>query len=489
MMPRIIFKCPFIKGGTRRASAHLNNYVVYTATRDGAEPTVISKPEQPATKNQTALVEQLLREFPLSRSLFEYEDYLASPTMENASEFITRTLEDNYDSITKKENYIDYIANRPRAVRVGSHALFNGENDPLVLTHVAGEVSHHDGNVWLPIISLRREDAIRLGYDSPESWRELLSSCVMDMAEAMRIPWKDFRWYAAFHDEGHHPHIHMICYSADPSKGFLTKKGIEDIKSHLAKEIFQQELTEIYQQQTLRRDELTQKSSELMEEYIEQMRSGVLQNERIETLLLELSQRLRHLSGKKQYGYLKAPLKAIVDEIVDELGKDARITSAYELWYEQRENILRTYKNKFPERLPLSKQKEFKRIKNIIIEEAVQLEDITQAHTAEGAQPEYPEDGPIIEKRKSSRSSSSTADSQTPSQGDMKPQETSWQSPYLFHSTTRLLHHMSRIFREQTPQPGAHGLSVTADSKLKRKLREKKTAQGHRPNDHEEMQR
>ena len=488
-MPRIIFKCPFIKGGRKRSSAHLDNFVHYIATRDGAEPISISLQDRPATKNQVEMIDQLLQEFPLCRGMFEYEDYIAKPTIGRASEFITRALEDNYDSIAKKENYINYIANRPRAKRVGSHALFNGRNDPLVLSHIAEEVAQHSGNVWLPIISLQREDAARLGYDNPESWQELLSSYAMDMAEAMRIPWKDFRWYAAFHDEGHHPHVHMVCYSADPSKGFLTKKGIEEIKSRLAKEIFRHELTEIYQRQTMSRDELTKKSSELMDEYIEQMQTGTLQNERMEVLLLELSQRLKHLSGKKQYGYLKAPLKAIVDEIVDELAKDTRIASAYELWYEQREEVLRTYKDEIPERLPISNQKEFKRIKNIIIEEAVRLEDMARIHTGEDGRREEPMDGPDAIKNEESRGSSSAEDPQASTYHNPNHQETSLQAPYLFHSTTRLLHHMSRIFREQTPHPGAKGLSVTADSKLKRKLREKKMAQGHKPNDHEEMQR
>ena len=153
---------------------------------------------------------------------------------------------------------MDYIANRPRVQKLGSHGLFTANDSSLVLSQVADEVANHPGVVWLPIISLRREDAARLGYDSAESWRKLLSARAMDMAKAMKIPYGQFRWYAAFHDEGSHPHIHMVCYSADGKSGFLTERGIADIKSMLAKEIFQQDLIAVYQRQTQRRDELTE---------------------------------------------------------------------------------------------------------------------------------------------------------------------------------------------------------------------------------------
>ena len=372
-MPRLIFKCPYIKGGTSSATAHLENYVKYMATRNGVERIDPGRSEWPATSKQKKMVEQILRDFPLSRGMFEYEDYAAEPTRTNASEFITRALEDNYNQIAKKDNYLKYIATRPRAQRVGSHGLFTGEEDQLVLAQVAEAVAAHPGNVWLPIISLRREDAARLGYDKAEEWKALLSEYAMEMAEAMKIPWEDFRWYAAFHDEAHHPHIHMVCYSADPSKGFLTTQGIAQIKSGLAKEIFRQELTELYQQQTQSRDTLNEDARSMLEQLIEQMWSGAVVNHRMEKLMEHLAERLRHTGGRKQYGYLKAPLKAVVDEIVDELAKEPCVAAAYALWYELREDVLRTYKDDLPPRLPLSQQKAFKRIKNIVIEEAVTL--------------------------------------------------------------------------------------------------------------------
>ena len=377
-MPRLIFKCPYIKGGTSAACSHLENYVQYMATRSGVDRIDPGRNGWPATINQKEMIEQILRDFPLSCGMFEYEDYRATPTRSNASEFITRALEDNYDRIAKMDNYLNYIATRPRAQRIGSHGLFTGEEDSLVLAQIAEAVSTHPGNVWLPIISLRREDAARLGYDKADEWKALLSKYAMEMAQAMKIPWADFRWYAAFHDEGHHPHVHMVCYSVDPSKGFLTKQGITQIKSGLAKEIFRQELTELYQKQTQRRNELNVDAQTVLNEVIKQMQSETVQNKHIEELLQYLADRLRFLSGKKQYGYLKADLKAVVDEVVDELAKDPRVAAAYNLWYELREDVLRTYKDNLPERLPLSGQKEFRRIKNLVILEAVKLEQYQQ---------------------------------------------------------------------------------------------------------------
>ena len=406
-MPRLIFKCPYIKGGTSAACAHLENYVQYMATRNGVERIDPGCDGWQATKRQKEMIKQILRDFPLSRGMFEYEDYLMTPTRSNASEFITRALEDNYDRIAKMDNYLNYIATRPRAQRIGSHGLFTGAEDSLVLAQIAEAVAMHPGNVWLPIISLRREDAARLGYDKADEWKALLSKYAMDMAEAMKIPWEDFRWYAAFHDEAHHPHVHMVCFSADPSKGFLTKQGIAQIKSGLAKEIFRQDLTELYQKQTQRRNELNTDAQAALRGVIEEMQSGNIQNAHIEERLQYLADRLRFLSSKKQYGYLKAPLKAVVDEIVDELAKDPRVASAYNLWYELREDVLRTYKDDLPERLPLSEQKEFKRLKNFVIEEAVKLGQRQQVFHPDDIQDDDPAEQAEGEQAKQTKGHSS----------------------------------------------------------------------------------
>ncbi len=452
-MPRVIFKCPHVKGGTPKAAAHLGNAVGYIATRKSVQCIDPGKMDLPATENQVNMVEKLVREFPLSKGLEEYADYQESPTRDNVSEFIMRAIEENLDQIAKMENYVDYIAKRPRAQRLGAHGLFNGSNEPLTLSKIQDEVAHHPGTVWLPVISLKREDAARLGFDNAENWKSFLSSYSVEMAKSMKIPLDQFRWYAAFHDESHHPHVHMVCYSADGKSGYLTEHGIEQIKSGLAKEIFRNDLTEIYARQTQRRDSLNQDTQKVLRQIIQQMQDGTLSNERIEQLMLELAKRLKNTSGKKQYGYLKPSVKSLVDGIVDELERDERVAAAYNLWYEMREEVLRTYKDDLPERIPLSRQKEFKRIKNIVIQEAVRLgTQLEQNHTA-----------PV---------SMNTAAGQRNDEHS---------SALLFRSVTRLLHHMSRIFQEQPllASPVYH-----TDRKLLRKLREKKIAHGHKPDDH-----
>ena len=372
-MPRLILKCPYLKGGSENTSAHLGNLVNYIATRDGVEKIRVEDKNLSSTIKQKELIAQIIKEFPSTKNLFEYEDYISNSTIENASEFIGVAIEQNIDKIGKRKNYVDYIANRPRVEKMGKHGLFTGGNDSLVLTRIANEVENHNGNIWTPIISLRREDATRLGFDNAESWHNMLSYYAIDIAECLKIKLENFQWYAAFHNEGHHPHVHMICYSTDPKEGYLTKKGIEKMKSGLVKNIFGQELEGIYIEQSKKRDELKQESREVLIQLISEMKNGIVQNNEIEEKLIKLVERLQFTKGKRQYGYLQPQLKGMVDEIVDELAKDERISKAYKLWYEMRNELLHSYMDSLPEPLPLSKQKEFKSIKNMIIKEADNL--------------------------------------------------------------------------------------------------------------------
>lgn len=484
-MPRIILKCPFIRGGSNKATSHLRHYVNYVATRSGVERVQMNKRDLPATKKQKELVAQIIKDFPLSKGMFEYEDYLSKQTRGNASEFISRAMEDNYDKAAKLNNYTQYIAMRPGAEKVETHGLFTASDDRVTLSQVADAVAHHKGNVWLPIISLRREDAQRMGYDNVDQWQSLLRASAMEIAQQMRIPWDQFRWYAAFHNESFHPHIHMVCYSEDGKSGFLTTKGIEGIKSMLAKEIFRQELTEIYTEQTLRRNQLTMDAEERLKELIKQMQTGEMESSRIEQLMEELSQSLKGLSGKKQYGYLKAPLKSLVDEIVDELAKDERVNAAYDLWYEMREEVLRTYSDKLPERLPLSQQNELKRIKNMVIEEAVRLGE----HKAELAQEVVPPDASQSEPDTGQalpRSEKKAENRKTTSQSSDMTQELKAEPwiPRPAQCVTKLLRHMGKIF-EENPPPRIQTHQFT-DRKLAQQIQEKKIAHGHKADDHED---
>ena len=371
-MARIILKVPYLKGSKKNA-AHLNNLVKYIATREGVEKMESARRLWHSTKKQKELIAQILREFPDTKDLFEYEDYCENSNRGNASEFISIALEQNLDKIGDREKYLDYIANRPRVEKFESHGLFTARDAPLVLSQVAEEVAAHTGNVWTPIISLRREDAARLGYDSARAWKALLSSKAMELAENLKIHPDHLKWYAAFHNESHHPHVHMVCYSTDPREGYLTKQGIRKMKSSLANEIFRQELIPLYGEKSQRREELKQQAAETMGELIRRMRGGVLVSERMEQLLTHLAERLQTVRGKKQYGYLKADLKNVVDEIVDELAKDRRIAEAYRLWWEVRGRIESVYTETPSEPPPLSRCEDFKPIRNRVIQEALNL--------------------------------------------------------------------------------------------------------------------
>lgn len=266
-----------------------------------------------------------------------------------------------------------YIAERPRVEKISSHGLFTDEGVPVVLSDVAKEVSESESNIWTHIISLRREDAERLGYNSADAWMNLIRSNRNMIARNMKIAPENFRWYAAFHNESHHPHIHMTAYSTNPNEAYLTRNGIREIKAALAKEIFRQDLISVYEKQTEHRDVLKTNSREVIAEIIAKINDGVYDNPYLEEMLLKLANRLSKTSGKKAYGYLKADVKAIIDSIVDELAADERISALYNLWYEQRESVIKTYTDELPERVPLSRNKEFKSVKNAVIREATNI--------------------------------------------------------------------------------------------------------------------
>ena len=369
-MPRLVTKFKYLKP-TDRLSA--GGYAEYIATREGAERIDDSQRLLPATEKQKKLIRRLLKDFPDSKHSLEHEDYLQAKTVGAASEFISRTIEEHADQALDTKTYADYIATRPRAERFGSHALFTDDGVPVQLSKVSEELNRHTGNIWTAIVSLRREDAERLGYGHGERWRDMLRSQTQTISEAFHIPMQNLKWFAAFHNESHHPHVHMIVYSDVPSEGFLSPAGVEQLRSSFARDVFAQDLQSIYAEQTEHRDALRLQSRDVIAGIVAEINSGTYDNPKVEDLLLQLAVRLSGTSGKKVYGYLKADVKAIVDSIVAELAADERISRLYDLWYEQREAVLHTYTDEMPERIPLSQNKEFKPIKNAVIQEAMNL--------------------------------------------------------------------------------------------------------------------
>ena len=371
--------------------------------------------------------------------------------------------------------YMRYIATRPRAEKHEGHGLFGAE--PHVdLEQAMQELKAHDGNVWTIIYSLRREDAARLGYDNAESWRLALLAHQNDFAEAMQIPPEHLHWYAAFHDEGEHPHIHMMLWSDDSKYGFLRKDRLLHMQSVLTNTIYADELKELYIQKDVAYKEVTEAAREIMREIVDRMESTAEPPVSIQQKLLELAMELRTVSGKKQYAYLKKPLKDKVDEIVDELEKLPEVAAYYSVWNGLRDTLEGYYKNRPRQHNPLSQQKEFRAIKNAIIQEAERLRQQMEQKSSQDEEP--------------SAENTSTDASANPTLADENTSSTASHharlpTEYLLNSTIRLFHQIGQIFRENAAPP-SNPMGIRIDSKRRKKLMQKRLAMGHKQDDHEQ---
>lgn len=372
---QIIVTSRYLKSGSKRAESKRKNYTKYIATREGAEVRSQNKNNYSdvSTENQKQFLKELLNDFPDSKKYLEYEDYTSNPTLENASELISTIIERNADVIGNRQNFVGYMAMRPGAEKRGDHGLFNGSDEPIALNQVVEEVAHHPGNVWSHVVSLRREDAVRLGYDNSERWRELVMRHISDITNAQKIPLCNMKWYAAFHDTTHHPHIHLIVYSINPKQGYLTKDGIDKIRSVFANDIFYDQLQSIYQEQTLSRDELKALSENQMSEIVKRIQNSSFTNKYLEKIIITLHTQLQSVSGKKVYGYLPKEIKETVDRIFSEMAKTPQIAVMYEKWCELERAKYKTYTQKEKDIPPLEQNKIFQPVRNMIIRTVMQM--------------------------------------------------------------------------------------------------------------------
>ncbi len=474
-MAGVFFSSPYLKGG--KQSAKLANLTKYISTREGVELLKDTDSSLPATKQQQDFISRLLKMFPDTRGMPEYEDYKAERTQKNAAEFISQVQENYGYLLDKRENYVDYVANRPGVKKLGEHGLWNAGGKVPVLQNAIDEVAHHQGNVWTPVIAIQRSDAERLGYDSAESWRSLICSELDRIAKAYKILPSHLKWYAAFHEKERSVHVHLVIFSADPNEGYLTKPAILELRSALTRQIFKDDLKNIYVQQTVHRDQIQENVLEVMNSLIKQMQNGNLKNPKLELLITELAERLQNYSGKKVYGYLPPATKRIVDAIVDELAGDERVADAYSLWQDMRDEVFSFYSKAKPERVPLSQQKEFKPVRNMVIREVVQMmeklhsENVEDSNGRQQAAPEL--------ETASENVSSDTAHNTQPRQEYRSPPPESVSACMI-----RMLHHMSNIFRDNVSSSGYRGLQL--DRKRRKELQEWKIALGHREDDHED---
>ena len=368
-LSQIIVTSRYLKSGTQKSKNKRRNYTKYIATRETVavrEQNTIDR-NSTATKNQKELIDDLLSDFPEAKRYLEYEDYTANPTVENASELISTIIERNADVIGNRQNFVGYMAMRPGVQKRGSHGLFNEKDEPIILDRVANEIANHKGNVWSHVISLRREDAIRLGYDNSEAWRQLVMRHISDIAKNQKISLCNLKWYAAFHDTTHHPHIHLLVYSENTKEGFLTNEGINKIRSAFANDIFKDDLQSIYQEQTLSRNELKAVSKTEFKSIVRKVQQGGFENPQLENLIRKLYSQLQNVKGKKVYGYLPPDVKETVNSIFSELAKDNNIRQLYEKWCSLESLKYKSYTQKEKELPPLVDNKVFQPVRNMII--------------------------------------------------------------------------------------------------------------------------
>ena len=538
-MAKLIQKCGYIKAGGGGA------YMKYIAAREGVE---IIESNAPATGKQKVLIADVMHDFPDSAELFEYADYLAKPTTGNASAFLSAVLDRNAHTIQDGDMYMKYIATRPRAEKHGEHGLFSSALH-VDLDAAMRDLESHKGNTWTIIYSLRREDAARLGFNKAESWQTLLTEQQAGFAEVMKIAPEHLHWYAAFHDEGHHSHIHMMLWSDDPKREYLNRDGVYALRSRMTNAIFKDEMYELYVQKDLSYKELTAQARETMRSLLEKMQGQVCDSPVIEQKMQELVLALGAVKGKKQYGYLPKDVKEIVDSIVDELARQPEVSACFEAWNELRDELERYYKDKPREHLPLSAQKEFRAIKNMVIQEAENIR--LGVFTFEDADDHEDSDETTIRKLEASAEAGDTRAMyrlgklcfsgehveentatavawfrQAAEQGDSyaqyvlgklylqgrevpldREEALRWlersaaqgnvyaqylidrkdeqRDPSILLAATKLLHHASRIFREQAMSTNPQGIRM--DSRRRKQLLQKRLALGHKIDDHEEQ--
>ena len=388
-MSQLIVTSRYLKSGNQKNKTKRRNYTKYIATRETVEirSQKFVDRNANATKNQEQLINDLINDFPESKRYLEYEDYEREPTIENAGELISTIVERNADVVGNRQNFVGYMAMRPGVEKRGSHGLFNEKNEPIILNQAANEIAEHKGNVWSHVVSLRREDAVRLGFDNSDAWRELVKRHISDIAKAQNIPLCNLKWYAAYHDTTHHPHIHLLVYSTNPKQGFLTKAGIDKIRSAFANDIFHDDLQSIYQEQTVSRDELKAVSKNEFESIVNRIASNDHTDPQLGELIRKLYIQLQNVKGKKVYGYLPKEIKETVNKIFSELAKDENIRQLYDKWCSLERLKYKTYTLKETELPELSANKVFQPLRNMIIRTVLNMKPFDANTEIEGSEP------------------------------------------------------------------------------------------------------
>ena len=356
-MSRIIVFSDFVKSEEKK---HVINNLEYISTREGVK---LNNPEisekystvlnpatsvKPVSENQKNIIASLTGKDSELKNTFTYQDYVKNSNMYSASKFIAEATEFIAEKDKSNEIYLNYISERPGVVKneKESHGLFDaaGAADK---DKYKKELSSHTGNIWRDIISLRREDAIATGFDNQEAWIKLLSNKMPSLAESLGIPEKNFRWCAAFHDEGYHPHVHVMFWDQSGIHGFQNIEAIEGFKSKLANSIFanemylHKELKNIYRQDV--EDEFRIKMDGLLKESLAE-----LKNIKTNSVCVQLNQLADQLNdyGKKVYSYQSPEAKLKCDEIVESIVTDPKMKKSLIQYLVQSKALAEFYMSK-----------------------------------------------------------------------------------------------------------------------------------------------
>ena len=367
-MPKIIFTSRYIKNPAR---ANAGKLVKYMGTREGVEKLPDGFDHRPATKKQITLICDLIKAYPPAWNYPEFVDFRQEQFRGMATEFIDAFIERNADRIDGIKKLVSYMGERPGVERLGKHGLFSQTDDKINLDAVAEQVSRHEGILWTHVVSLRREDAERLGYNNAHAWKELVRRNALQIAQAHKIEPSQMKWYAAFHNTTHHPHIHLMVYSKDVKQGYLTNKGIEEMRRLLANDIFRNEMYHAFTLETQMRDEVRAEAKKRIDELLKDAETLISASEEIQNLYVRLIGQLSNYKGKKVYGYLPKNMKQTVDAIIAELAKDERIAELYAEWNKANREKLSVYYDKPKTDIPLEDNKEFRDIKNAVLRSAV----------------------------------------------------------------------------------------------------------------------
>ena len=363
-MAKIIVSCRF-----QKSAKDMADLIRYMATREGVEKLPSGQKYNIASSKQHDLILSVVKQFPQSKKFLEYDDYYAMPTRENANEFLNAVAERYADRADELKGLVSYISNRPGVEKLGSHGLFTQFDMPIDLNTVAERVANHDGVIWTEVVSLRREDAERLHFNNAEAWKNLVRRNMNEIAKAHRIKVEDLEWYGAFHNTTHHPHVHLVIISKG-QEGFLSEKGIKELRRAFGQDIFRDEQYKLATIETGYRNELKDNLADLLQQI--QVRQSLPNADYYLFLLRKIKDELQQQKGKKLYGYLPRKMKKLVDFALHEFAKDDILSEIYAKWNDvNHEKLSLYYDTKDKPAVPIEKNQKLRSLKNMLIRTAL----------------------------------------------------------------------------------------------------------------------